>query len=128
MPDWTVKIVPRSGGGGQFSPAAQQAQQDDLVCWNNTTNEIHQPWPTDPQYNPYDVSRSSPQYLSDPIPPGRSSRPSYDVAQPSATPPSTTPPANWTVYYYCASHPDRDYERGQIVAQQTPTSLDDTDS
>jgi hypothetical protein len=124
MPDWTVKIVPASGGGAKFSPSAQMAQQDDLVCWNNQTNETHQPWPTDDDYNPLDVSRSSPLYLSDPIPPKRSSRPSYDVAQPSGSP----PPANWTVYYYCATHPDRTSERGQILAQQTPTSLDDTDS
>ena len=122
MPDWTVKIVPASNGGAKFSPSAQQAQQDDLVCWNNTTNETHQPWPTDEEYNPLDVSRSSPQYLSDPIPAQRSSRPSYDVAQPSGSPP------NWTVFYYCATHPDRDLERGQIIAQQTPTSLDVTDS
>ena len=126
MPDWTVKIVPSSAGGAKFSPSAQQAQQDDLVSWNNTTNETHQPWPTDDEYNPLDVARDSPQYLSDPIPAGRSSRPSYDVAQPSGT------PATWTIYYYCATHPDRDIERGQILAQQTPTSLptslDDTDS
>jgi len=128
MPDWTVKIVQASAGGAKFSPSAQQTQQDDLVSWNNQTNETHQPWPTDANYNPLDVSRSSPQYLSDPIPPKRSSRPSYDVAQPSPTPPSKTPPANWTVYYYCATHPERTSERGQILAQQTPTSLDDTDS
>lgn len=120
MPDWTIRVVPASKGEGKFSPAAQQAQQDDLVCWNNTTDETHQPWPTDSQYNPLDVARSSPLYLSDPIPPNQSSRPSYDVAQPSGSP----PPANWTVYYYCATHPDRDGERGQILAQQTPTSLD----
>jgi hypothetical protein len=128
MPDWTVKIVPASAGGGKFSPTAQQAQQDDLVCWNNTTNETHQPWPTDDEYNPLDVSRSSPLYLSDPIPPNRSSRPSYDVAQPSPVPPSKDPPATWTIYYYCATHPERTNERGMILAQQTPTSLDETHS
>jgi hypothetical protein len=124
MPDWTVKIVEESAGGAKFSPSAQQTQQDDLVCWNNQTNETHQPWPTDKNYDPLDVSRSSPQYLSDPIPPKRSSRPSYDVAQPAVKPP---PPA-WTIDYYCATHPERTSERGQILAQQTPTSLNDTDS
>jgi hypothetical protein len=128
MPDWTIKIVPSSTGGAKFSPSALQTQQDDLVCWNNTTKETHQPWPTDDEYNPLDVSRSDPQYLSDEIPPNRSSRPSYDVAQPPAPSKGVPPPANWTVYYYCATHPDRDIERGQILAQQTPTSLDDTDS
>ena len=126
MPDWTVKIVQAGTGGAKFSPSPQQAQQDDLVCWNNTTNEPHQPWPTDEDYNPLDVARSDPQYLSDEIPAGRSSRPSYDVAQPAPIPPSQQPPANWTVYYYCATHPDRISERGQITAQQTPMSVDDT--
>lgn len=120
MPDWTVKIVQANSGGATFSPGAQMTQQDDLVCWNNTTKETHQPWPTDENYNPLDVARSDPEYLSDEIPPGRSSRPSYDVAQPSGSP----APANWVVYYYCATHPDRVSERGQLLAQQTPTSLD----
>lgn len=117
MPDWTVKIVPSStGGGASFAPGTRQAQQDDLVCWNNTTNETHQPWPTDQNYNPMNVARGSSKYLSDPIPPGRSSRPSYDVAQPSASP----PPQTWTVYYFCATHPDRKSERGKIVASVIP--------
>ena len=120
MPDWTVKIVQANSGGATFSPGAQMTQQDDLVCWNNITTETHQPWPTDENYNPLDVARSDPEYLSDEIPPGRSSRPSYDVAQPSGSP----APANWVVYYYCATHPDRVSERGQLQAQQTPTSLD----
>ena len=122
MPDWTIRIVPASSGqSASFSPGAQQAQQDDLVCWNNTTHETHQPWPTDQNYKPLPgVKRGSAAYLSDPIPPKGSSRPSYDVAQPSGSP----PPANWTVYYFCATHPDRKSERGRILAQETPTSLD----
>jgi plastocyanin len=122
MPDWTVRIVPASTGGGKFSPSALQAQQDDLVCWNNTTNETHQPWPTDDEYNPLDVSRTSDQYLSDEIPAGRSSRPSYNLGQPSGS------PANWTVYYYCATHPERTNERGVILAQETPVTPEATDS
>jgi hypothetical protein len=118
MPDWTIKIVPAAAGGGaQFSPKTQQAQQDDLVCWNNTTDETHQPWPTDQNYNPIpNVARGSAQYLSDPIPPGRSSRPSYDVALPAGNP----APQTWKVYYYCQTHPQRTNERGVIVGSLIP--------
>jgi hypothetical protein len=119
MPDWTIKIVPSgSGKGASFAPGAQAAQQDDLVCWNNTTKETHQPWPTDENYNPLDVARGSAEYLSDAIPPGQSSRPSYDVAQPAASPPLS----EWTVYYYCAKHPNRTSERGTIVGSLIPDS------
>src|SRR5437763_2386969 len=61
MADWSIKIVPAaSGGGAAFQPDLQgykpgqalPAQQDDLVTWNNTTNEAHQPWQTDSNYEP----------------------------------------------------------------------------
>lgn len=119
MPDWTIKIVPAGPGvvGAKFAPGAQQAQQDDLVCWNNTTDETHQPWPTDSNYKPLtNVERGSAQYLSDPIPPGRSSRPSYDVVLPSGNP----APQTWTVYYCCLTHQDRVNERGVIKGSLIP--------
>ena len=129
MPDWSIRIVPsNSGTGAAFVPDLQGtnegdpliAQQDDLVSWNNTTDDTHQPWPTDSSYNPLSESqvlpRGSANYLSDPIPPGESSRPSYDVAQPS------TSPASWTVYYYCKLHPEITTERGTIEATTPPTS------
>ncbi|HEV7425788.1 MAG TPA: hypothetical protein VGQ46_05435 [Thermoanaerobaculia bacterium] len=63
---------------------------DDLVTWNNTTEDEHQPWPADDTYtaqpNDQVLPRGGPNYLSDIIPAGGSSRPSYDVAQPAAAP------------------------------------------
>jgi hypothetical protein len=131
MPDWSIKIVSaNSGSGAAFQPdlhGYQQgdaliAQQDDLVSWNNTTGDTHQPWPTDSSYNPLSeavvMPRGSANYLSDPIPAGESSRPSYDVAQPVTSP----PPNSWTVYYYCKLHPTIETERGTIEATTAPTS------
>jgi hypothetical protein len=127
MPDWSIKIV-QAGSGAAFVPDLYgakpgdplQAQQDDLVTWNNTTDDSHQPWPTDANYNPLpdsQVPRGSATYLSDVIPPQGSSRPSYDVAQPAGTP----PPSTWTVYYCCKLHPGVTSERGTIVGTVPPT-------
>jgi hypothetical protein len=113
---------------------ALQAGQDDLVSWNNTTGQTHQPWPTDDKFNPLPakkVPRGGPLYLSDPIPPGESSRPSYGVAQPPAPPSKTpptgktpptkpAPPTQWTVFYYCKNHPNAQSEQGTINAQVVP--------
>jgi hypothetical protein len=129
MPDWSIKIVPAAtGDGAAFQPDVPgynvgeplPAQQDDLVSWANTTDDTHQPWPTDSNYEPLSeaqvLPRGSANYLSDPIPPGESSRPSYDVAQPSSQPNS------WTVYYFCKLHPTITTERGTIEATVPPTS------
>lgn len=131
MPDWSIKIVPsQSGSGAAFQPDLQgynpgdplPAQQDDLVSWNNTTDDEHQPWPTDSNYNPLSeadvLPRGGPNYLSDPIPGGDSSRPAYNVTQPSSTP----APDTWIVYYYCKLHPDIESERGTIAAIAPPTT------
>jgi hypothetical protein len=132
MPDWSIKIV-QTGSGAAFVPDLYgakpgdplQAQQDDLVTWNNTTDDPHQPWPSDANYQPLPDSqvlpRGGPNYLSDVIPPQGSSRPSYDVAQPAAVPPSTTGPSTWTVYYCCKLHPTVASERGTIVGTVPPT-------
>lgn len=126
MADWSIKIIPASEGAA-FVPDIQgygpgdalPAQQDDLVSWNNTTDETHQPWPTDASYQPLSeadvLPRGSAKYLSDPIPPGDSSTPAYDVALPAAS------PTNWIVYYYCKLHPDVEMERGTIEATVAPT-------
>jgi hypothetical protein len=123
MPDWSIKIVPSgTGAGAAFVPDLKgakpgdplPAQQDDLVTWNNTTKNTHQPWPCDEHYQLLpDVPRGSKEYLSDPIPAGGSSRPSYDVAQPTGL---TVPPKTWKVYYRCKLHPEVDSERGTIAA------------
>jgi hypothetical protein len=127
MPDWSIKIVQSSSGdGAEFIPDLNgktagdplECMQDDLVSWNNTTEEEHQPWPSDNAYNalPNDqvLPRGGPNYLSDIIPAGGSSRPSYDVAQPAAVPPAAAP-TTWTVYYICALHPYVESERGTII-------------
>ena len=123
MPDWSIKIVASDSGiGAAFQPDLQgykagdalSVEQYDLVTWNNTTEDMHQPWPTDSDYNPLPESqvlpRGSANYMSDPIPGGESSRPSYSIAQP------TTTPNNWTIYYYCKQHPDVESERGTMEA------------
>jgi hypothetical protein len=101
-----VNII-KSGSGATFDPQVRSASQDDLINWNNTTKDTHQPWPTDSNYKPLQVSKGSPQYLSDKIPPGESSL-TYRVAQPAGN------PNTWTVYYYCKLHPNSTKERGTI--------------
>jgi hypothetical protein len=120
MSESTIMIVPSDeGAGASFDPSPLSAQQNDVVCWSNTTDETHQPWPLDSNGVPLPASsipRGSANYLSDPIPPDRSSRPSYVVVPPTGNPPT------WTLNYYCATHPKRASERGQISAQLMPTS------
>ena len=103
-----VNIIPK-GSGATFDPQSRSANQDDLVNWNNTTKNTHQPWPTDANYKPLNVAKGSPQYLADQIPPGETSL-TYRVAQPDGD------PQTWTVYYYCNLHPNDTGERGTIVA------------
>ncbi len=122
MPDWSIKIVQCSTGeGAEFVPDLKgkvagdplECMVDDLVTWNNCTTEEHQPWPADDTYtalpNDQVLPRGGPNYLSDIIPAGGSSQPSYDVAQPSAA------PAQWTVHYICVLHPYVETERGTII-------------
>lgn len=129
MADWSIKIVPAtSGSGAAFQPDVPgynsgdplPAQEDDLVSWNNTTHDTHQPWPTDSSYNPLSeaevLPRGSVNYLSDPIPGGEPSTPAYNVSAPSSAPPT------WTVYYYCKLHPTITSERGTIEATVLPTN------
>jgi hypothetical protein len=131
MADWSIKIVPAaSGSGAAFQPDLQgygpgdalPAQQDDLVTWNNTTREVHQPWPTDSKYQPLSdvwVTKDRPSlYLSNAIPGGQPSTPAYDVA----TPGGVSLPSSWTIYYYCKTHPTRQSERGTIKATVQPAS------
>ena len=129
MPDWSIKIVPsrRRGGPAAFVPdlkgakpgQALVAQVDDLVTWNNTTNDAHWPWPADASYAklPDDkVSQQAGNYLSNQIQPGLSSRPSYDVVMPAA---------GTTIYYCCKLHPE---EHGMITVTAIPSPLPTTSS
>jgi hypothetical protein len=116
MADWLVNIVLSPSGEASFVvglPGARQGQplkadQDDLVRWNNQTNDQHQLWETDSNYDP--VSQSS---LPGLVKAGMSSD-NYDCAQPSWQ------PASWTVYYYCSLHPNNPLERGSIQVAALP--------
>lgn len=126
MPDWSIKIV-QTKNGVEFQPDLQgykpgaplPAQQDDLVTWANMTDQTHQPSMTDSSYKPItpDPVRGTKNYMSDPIPPNQSSRPSWDVIGPSN--PSDQA---WIVYYFCKLHPNEQSERGTIQASAVPTS------
>lgn len=116
MADWSIKIIPDANGvpvaivpdlHGSKPGDPLQAQEDDLVSWNNTTDNPCQPWPTDSNYQPLLGS----QGLSNQIPAGMSSRPLYDVVV----------PASGNVIYYCL----KEYPnvRGTIVVSPMPAAL-----
>lgn len=119
MADWSIKIVEIDGVASfvtDFPDSQQgdplQAMQGDLVSWNNTTENVHQPWETDSNYNPKTSST-----LSNIIAPGQSSN-WYNCSQP------TTKPRIWTVYYYCSQHPSNQQERGTIEVAVPPQSFE----
>jgi hypothetical protein len=107
LPTNSVNILD-SGSAVTFAPQARGARKNDLINWNNLTQEEHQPWPTDASYNPLSVQKGDAAYLSDPIQPGESSG-LYTVAPPAGNPKS------WTVYYCCYLHQEAKSERGTIV-------------
>ena len=109
MAVWSIKIEPGDtpGAPAKFVPqlqagAALLAQAGDLVSWNNTTGDAHQPWPTDANFKPLTPAQVGPRggenYLSDEIPPDHSSRPSWVV--------TVSPFTQNTIYYCCKLHPD----------------------
>lgn len=133
MPDWSIMIVEGDDGTTQFQPKQVgakpgdplQAYQDDVVSWNNTTEQTHQPWPTDENYKPLpsaQVKRGKPLYMSDPIPgPDESSRPAYGAGLATRLPDQIQKPAvPWTIYYYCKKHPKAKSERGTINVALVP--------
>lgn len=120
MPDWSIEIVEREVEGTKitsFDPPDLPAMQDDLVSWNNTTGQAHRPWLLDADGNlvpdpskPDDPkSRLVPTYMSDLVPAQASSRPAFNVVQPSSK------PATWKISYGCKEHPDILTERGTIT-------------
>ncbi len=87
MATWSVMIV-----AGGFQPDLKDAQlgqplgvsAGDNVTWNNTTNDATWPWPTDANGNPFPNPIPNPPppgayYLSDIIPPGSASSPTFHV-------------------------------------------------
>lgn len=125
MPDWSVKITPVTEDEAAFVPDFPNAKQGDplqanigdLVNWNNMTDNVHQPWETDSEYNPKTSSN-----LSDTIPPGQPSN-WYNCTQPAPAG-SSPPPRIWTIYYYCSQHPFNPKERGTIEASVFPASIE----
>lgn len=122
MADWSVNIVQTTTGetefvidGGQPGQALE-ADQGDLVSWYNKTNDRHQLWETDEDYNPLGQSG-----LPGLIKPGLSSD-AYDCAQP------LWGPSSWTVYYYCSLHPENLKERGVIEVTALPIAINYTQS
>lgn len=117
MADWNVNIEQTASGEAEFVIDGGQpgqpleATQGDLVSWYNKTDDSHQLWQTDENYNPLGQSG-----LPGLIKPGLSSD-AYDVAQP------LWGPSNWTVYYYCSLHPDNPKERGSVEVTALPIAI-----
>jgi hypothetical protein len=98
--DWSIKIRGLRGGAAQFVPQGGNAgdplnaKVNDTVSWGNETEDSHQPWPTDSHYT-LQPAPPNPS-LSNPIPQGQSSTPTWVVVGSSGT----------TVYYRCKLHPN----------------------
>jgi plastocyanin len=108
MSEWSIKIVPAKTPGpnlkAKFIPQLQEngptvlnVSKGDIISWNNTTDDLHQPVAADASYQPLGAAPGTPQYLSDAIPAGESSEPAW-IANAAAVP--------TTVYYVCAYHKD----------------------
>jgi hypothetical protein len=75
-----------------------------------TTAAAHWPWPTDANYHPLVMQRTSPAYMSDEIPAGRGSRPTFNVGTKITL-----------LHYYCKNHPHEQSERGTINVIAIPS-------
>jgi hypothetical protein len=84
MPDLSVSIVPKTGGGSEFEPNSLPAPALTGVSWDNTTGLTHQ------------IRISDGSFETTEILPGESSRPMY-VVDGNAQP-------NTTIAYECALH------------------------
>lgn len=113
--DWSIKIVP-SGKIAAFKPDVPgahpgdplQAQDADLISWNNRTGVKHQPWAIDPATDqPFptaEAAKAAKLYLSDEVDPWQPSGPAYPTVAPAT--------GSTTINYICHLHPD---EKGQII-------------
>jgi len=105
MATWIINIEPGPGPGDPFTfvpqlqpPGPANVSAGDLVSWFNNTNIVCQPEATDSTFtNPVNAPRGSGLYLSDPINPNETSRPSWQAVAPSDT--------QNTVYYRCKNRP-----------------------
>jgi hypothetical protein len=106
MPQWGIQIIPGDGGVAVFAPDVFglnpgdpiRAQVNDSVSWSNRTEQVHQPWPADEQWQ----ADPTKQGLCEVIQPWTASTPAYLVAGTADT----------TINYICLIHPQ---EHGQIV-------------
>ncbi len=116
MPSWSINIV-QGGGGAEFVPDLDDANPGDLleadvgddVSWTNLTDETHQPWETDENYQEFLPDGD----LCDPISPQDSSRSEYAIE------------SEGKVYYRCKVHADRMPERGSIIATKPAPAAPD---
>jgi hypothetical protein len=118
--NWSIVIGPPAvpGGPASFTPDLMgaragdplQAGNADIISWNNSTPDLHQPRALGPNGQPLSETDAKAQglYLSDSIGPNRSSRPGY------VTNASTT--GTVTINYICAFHPN---ESGRILVFNT---------
>jgi hypothetical protein len=87
-PEDPPQFVPQLQAGG---PQGLLAEAGDSVSWTNDTMDTQQPWPADANFNPLPANQvgqrgqAGSNFLSDPIPPGHSSRPSWIVAGTAGT-------------------------------------------
>ena len=93
MADWPIKIVPGANPDDppkfvcvlqpNSGPGLLLAQAGDSLHWYNDTTKPQQPWPADDTFKPLPPDKVGPRgqpksnYLSDEIPPGHSSRPTW---------------------------------------------------
>ena len=88
------------------------------MSWNNKTDDVHQPWPTDDNDNPLSDEQVGPRgsrnYLSDEIDPDHSSRPSWQVKDLKFPDPPPPPPqvTAGTIRYCSKQNPQ---VRGKII-------------
>lgn len=110
--DWSIKIVPAASGSiAEFTPDPLQAENADLVSWNNRTAESHWPWPADSAFTPMSEEDATKieNWLSTEIPPWESSTPAY------VCPDLEKGCTQKTLYYVCRLHPE---EHGTIDLTQ----------
>ena len=106
--DWSIRIEP-DGDTFVFNPSQQNAENSDMISWNNRSDETHQPWPANEDWEPLPddqvtKAKAGCTYLSDPIEAWESWSPAYVCAAPLT--------GSTTLYYVCRFHPD---EHGTIV-------------
>lgn len=116
--DWSIKIVSVDGSAA-FQPNVPgakvgdplQAQDADLISWNNRTGINHWPWALDPTTGKPFVSVEAAQdaglYLCDEVEKWQSSSPAYVTAAPAA--------GSTTIDYICRFHQTDPSETGQII-------------